>query len=850
MKILVTAIVILAILFPVIEEINPVQSIFRNITQTNQPKLEVEELSSAGPMIYEVTTNVSSYPDGVVAQYAKFEITFQVDTSAENLQLPFDENPPSGVQPGVGITVDALFTPDNWQTIYTQPAFYYQGFEDQVKSGREWFYPNGDFSWKVRFSPDQSGVWQYKLTARDSSGYQETQPETFTVGNFDNKGFLRVSQEDQRYFEFENGDYFPGMGYNMNFNHISWDNPTLDNLENFQVMSENGIQLVRIWLSQWGIYDASWGHWNAIDPELHGQYIPYSGLVFEETYPGSDVSMRINTENNPCMFLGFMKAPPAVKRNTTYRIRIRYMTKDITGPRQSGYPFGFVAKTGGWLWGNGEDCYEPATGNPVTPYQPENTTEWLILEGSLTTGDSDFLPYFYLTLENVNTGKAYIDYVWIEEDLGSGSYGPNIVSKSWMNQHYYMDQRNSYAFDKVLQLAEQYSIYLRPVILEKNSWIFNRIDFEGNPIPYDPACYDSDPNNDPAECPGNEWFYGNWRTETKVRWLHQAWWRYLQARWGYSTSIHSWELLNEGDPFNSQHYTMADEFAKYMHQFKPNQHLVSTSTWHSFPKDDFWSNSEYSNIDFADVHRYIPQSDPVFNDAAQASYVISMQYGALQAGGAGKPVIRGETGFVVEGSEPPTDLFDGDTEGIWLHNFIWGSINPGGLIESYWYENSHIYRTNPDGSIQFDHRQHYGVFSDFIQDIPLNNGEYEDIAAQVFTDSLRVWGQKDLAHRRAHLWVQNTSHTWRNIVDGLDIQPASGDIMIAGFQPGANITVEWWNTYPTEITGGVVRREDRTVTEDGTITLQIEELTSDLAIKIYPLLQLDQHLFLPHISFQ
>ena len=74
--------------------------------------------------------------------------------------------------------------------------------------------------------------------------------------------------------------------------------------------------------------------------------------------------------------------------------------------------------------------------------------------------------------------------------------------------------------------------------------------------------------------------------------------------------------------------------------------------------------------------------------------------------------------------------------------------------------------------------------------------------------------------------------------------------MIAGFQPGANITVEWWNTYPTEISGGVVRREDRTVAEDGTITLQIEELTSDLAVKIYPLLQLDQHLFLPHISIQ
>jgi len=281
------------------------------------------------------------------------------------------------------------------------------------------------------------------------------------------------------------------------------------------------------------------------------------------------------------MFIGAWKAKPAVQRHTGYRIRIRYKTAGIVGPRIAGEPYGFVAKTGGWLWGEGECCYDPGTGTTVTPRQDQNTSDWHILEGSLDTGSSDFLPNFYLVMENVNQRTACVDTVWIEEDLGGGSYGPNIVSNPWMAHHLYMEQRNSYAFDKLLELAEKRGIYLRPVIHEKNGWIFNPIDDNGN--------FTSEASN--------SHLYGNWRQPTNFRWLQQAWWRYLQARWRYSTHIHSWELLNEGDPWNSQHYTLADEFGKYIHQFAPNDHLVSTSNRHSFPKDGFWANPDYPDVD-------------------------------------------------------------------------------------------------------------------------------------------------------------------------------------------------------------------------------------------------------------
>lgn len=783
--------------------------------------------TEAGPNIQDISLNLRDFPNGVIPRYEKLEITFQVDTSAENLQLPYDDAPPPGIQRGIGITVDALFSPDDWQTVYRQPAFYYQAFEDQVKNGKEWFYPTSRYVWKVRFAPNRPGSWSFKLVARDASGKRETKPEQFLVSDSRNGGFVRVSDRDARYFELENGSYFPGLGYNMNYDHISWENPILDNESNFKAMSRNGIQLVRMWLSQWGIYGPSWNPWNSMNVDHHSQYIPASFLTFEQAYPGSEVSMKISQEYNPCMFIGFMKPAPAVKQNATYRVRVRYKTTGLAGPRVAGQPFGLVAKTGGWLSGAGNNCQDPGQGTLVTPHQPKSISGWKVLEGSFMTGEREFLPNFFLTLENVTAGNAYIDYVWIEEVLGNGGYSPNIVSKPWMAHHLYMEQRNSYAFDKLVELSRKYGVYLKVVIQEKNDWIFNRIDERGNPIPNDPLCRDADSRNDPQRCPGNRWFYGSARQVTKVRWLQQAWWRYIQARWGYSTSIHSWELLNEGDPGSEAHYQVADEFGAYMRQFKPNHHLVTTSFWHSFPRDNFWASAQYPNVDYADYHLYVDESDLTFNNTAMSTFEVSMEFGARQPGGAGKPVMRGETGL-----GGPTEQFAQDTQGIWLHNFIWGGINPGGLIESYWYENVHIYKQNKDGSFAFDHRPHFRAYYNFISQIPLNNGKYRAAEAQVSNDSLRAWGQVDRMNGRAHLWIFNKNYTWKKVVNGESIPAVSGKVTLPGFRPAGSYTVQWWDPYQPDPAKQIIRTQTVLAKADGSIRLGVDQLKSDIAIQI------------------
>ena len=834
----------------------------------------------SGPTIGPITTNQDDYPNSQIPHYDKFELTFNVNTIAKNLQFPYDPSPPPGLEPDLGITVDALFSPDNWQTVYTQPAFYYQEFEHEFKGGQDWIYPSNNFVWKVRFAPHQMGIWHFKLMAQDATGIRTTQPQTFTVVSSENNGFINVSQNDPRYFEYDDGTYFPALGYNLNHRALDWFNPVLANQDNFQIMSDNGLQLVRTWVSQWSIFGSAWNPWRSHNP-LHQSQEPYSGLRHDagppfNLTPGidppiarseSEVFMWLNHDETvfndgnqwnftPCMVLGWTSPQLPVKRNTDYRIKVRYKLQDLM-PQEANHPYGFTVKTGNWLWHNTDEtqrCYYPGTGTLLAAtysttsqwghYPDPENADWQILEGHFTNGDQDFLDKLYLAIENAASGHVFIDYVWLEEDLGNGQYGPNIIYKAWVAQHQYFSQRNSYALDEILELANLYDIYLKLVILEKNDYILNILEYDGTLSTYFPS---QNPEN---------LFFGNGREmdgKTKIRWLQEAWWRYLQARWGYSPNVHSWELLNEGPPgpADNSHWILTDEFGKYMHcrvfgyeagsdctYDHPNDHLITTSFWASGYPYHFWKNTsgDYPDVDYADIHYRANQSnlssddfyDPTdFYDAALFSQKLSMSIGANQASGPSKPVMRGEVDWRFE----DIDLFSQNAaNGLWLHNFIWAGINSGGMIESYWIGDTvkdHIYETG-----SHDHRPMFKTFFNFIQDIPLSNGYYQDAATTSSETNLRAWGQKDLVNGCAHLWIQNINHTWKNVSDGVTIPPVSGTITILGFQPDQSFTVEWWNPYQPDKTQQIMFTETVVTQANGAILIEVDDLGTDMALKI------------------
>ncbi len=562
------------------------------------------------PAIVNVQANATT-----VGRYEKFELTFDItNTVATHLDFPYDPDAPPPIPAGTGISVDGLFSNDNWATTLTQPGFRYQPYERQCfggevendcqywdghewQPGREWLYPSGEPVWKIRFAPAQLGVWQYRIRVTDAAGTSYYPPDgslSFNVTPSSNPGFVRVGQNDPGYFEFSDGSPFIGVGHNSGYEDHRLTYAVDEEMER---LAENRVNFLRIWMTGDSIYMAPWHPWTSHLMPYDGGYFPAASLTYAQAYQDHLVSLRlwdwddpaVGDRRNPCMFQGFANNV-AVQPSTTYQLRVRLRTIGVSGPRDAAYPYGFTVRTAGWL---GENCADPAVTDTQSTRLLDHVngdTAWHEITTTLTTGPDDyFLGNLYLVLENTTAGEALVDEVSLREIQAGAPVGPEILRKNSFAYHLYFDQQPSWQWDYILEQAAQHRVYIRPVVLEKNDWIANHLDQDGNTVG---AYYDLD-NNRFYAAPG-------W----PVRRLHEYFWRYLTARWGYSTAVHSWELLNEGDPYNSNHYDQANDFANHTHALDPNRHLVTTSFWHSFPNAEFWSNPDYAAVDYADLHAY------------------------------------------------------------------------------------------------------------------------------------------------------------------------------------------------------------------------------------------------------
>ncbi len=232
------------------------------------------------------------------------------------------------------------------------------------------------------------------------------------------------------------------------------------------------------------------------------------------------------------------------------------------------------------------------------------------------------------------------------------------------------------------------------------------------------------------------------------------------------------------------------------------------------------------------MHAYIssssaPQDDRLIMEGDSAYYHV-WHSTDLRGWDLDFPVVRGEAGMDPIDSMCRDCLgIDQDIQGVWAHNYVWSTIDSGALYELYstWWagDHGHVVRSGI-----YDHLNVYKAFSDFMKDIPLSNGHYEDLAATISDERLRAWGQKDLANGRAHLWIQNKNHTWRNAVNGVFVLPVYANLTMLGFQPGASYTVEWWDTYAGQSTSS----ETVVAKSDGSITLGIISVDTDIAAKI------------------
>jgi hypothetical protein len=932
-----------------------------------------------------------SAPDNA-GLYEKFEATFDVATVATNYYWPYDASPAANVSPhpnavpaGVGVSVDGFFLPpgeSNWSNAVVQPGFYYQPFyqdannPDRMAGGRTWMYPDGPPQWKIRFAPTRVGQWKFKIRITDSSGTFVGDERAFVCETSPNHGFVRVSPTDSRYFELSDGTYLPLIG-------LSVDAAKLTEFESqYAKLQSMGVNLVRSW---WQSSIPGTALFGAGGQGGDGNW---TNLVVssEEVRPGRMVSGKLTDTSGG---IKTVFSSPAVKPSTAYILSVWVKTVGLVGSGDYGF----------------EIIVAPVQSQSLMT-KVVGSTDWHQVFYTFTTTPTQYeVQWANIRVVGVTGGAAYFTDASLRENLGGGNYGPELLIRTDFQPHAGYPQQIAWTIDKQLETAEKYGIYAKAVIEEKSDSFFSRIQPDGT---YGPNSDDNVYATASHACRTYQSYY----------------WRYLIARYGYNTALHSVEYVNEGDPGSAIHQNAVEALGEYFRAHDPNRHLVSTSNWHSFPPpmwnrtaidcadlhmymgwgvamggnrlwpgwDGNWSipntltalgtgweidnNTKYeglaslkvttlpgdatrdSNLSFmvgvvpghsykiswmakangilapdAD-HKYTHQNPgvsvyyaelggdwvgvptgpywvlsgvggtggtwgipngtydwqlvetpPFTVTAANANlmcvmlqdrggnggttegvawfddlvvtdvttgkvlnynggfeYMDSESYDVvaghssysqlIRSFGFNKPTIRGETGF----THPQrfTDPYKGfafsgedqllldDSNGIWWKKWVWANMDPGGLVEIYWWKKLLL-----DPNFGGKYPKYGKAYQDFMAGIPLSNGHYQDVAATVSNPGMRVLGQKDLTNNRAHLWIDNPKHTWKNVVDGVTIPPVSGTVKVSGLRNGP-YKVEWWDT-----SSGAKQTETKSCT-GGQITLTVDNLTTDKACKIYP----------------
>lgn len=96
------------------------------------------------------------------------------------------------------------------------PGFYYRAYTRRLEGREERLAPAGEPDWRIRFAPTQVGSYQMTVVVRDSTGKTvRSQPIAFRCIPSQRPGFVRVSQDDRRYFVFDNGQPYIPIGANV-----------------------------------------------------------------------------------------------------------------------------------------------------------------------------------------------------------------------------------------------------------------------------------------------------------------------------------------------------------------------------------------------------------------------------------------------------------------------------------------------------------------------------------------------------------------------------------------------------------------------------------------------------------
>ena len=174
--------------------------------------------------------------------YGKFETTLKVDAAYSN---PFDPQ---------DISVDVVFTsPTGVKKVC--PAFLYSSASGSGSRDE----------WRVRFSPDEEGTWTWRVKIVDDGKTTESEAGTMDCISSTNRGPIKVSTWDPRFFAFDSEAPFYPIGHNVCWNTLE------EYREQFVLMAENGENWSRVWIAPWNC-EFEWSSREGYDYRGLGRY--------------------------------------------------------------------------------------------------------------------------------------------------------------------------------------------------------------------------------------------------------------------------------------------------------------------------------------------------------------------------------------------------------------------------------------------------------------------------------------------------------------------------------------------------------------------------------------------------
>lgn len=804
--------------------------------------------AAAGPTIGEVRTNLDEYAYQQVPRYKKFELAFDITgMTATNPYFFYDENTPPGVALATGITVDARFLAPgetNWSEARTLPCFYYQPVE-QVGSGENIaLLPVSEAEWRCRFTPDVVGVWRYKLQAADAGGSAESPEASFTCAQSGEKGFVRVSSTDTRFFELSDGT--PFVAPLINLERDSPFNTLHDIRTTVPQMGQNGVRFVR---------------WFPTGESANYFVAPYGDTI------------RINwlfgdggiTPDDPDVGAGklFSYAPyyysgqqlPIVPR-ARYRLsfRAKVVGDKVLRPELGNLAGGTIdvcSVTGTYHEAHGGTCTYKREGwheYVLEVETPGSVPAYLlvVLHGLYVSSDAPS-PY-----DRQQEGSIQVHSIQFQRyETENGGWGPNLLTRSDPDTHTYVDQRSAARLDEILRLSEEHGVYHKLTLFHKNDAILNRFQADGTIGDWYECSW--------GRCAKN--FYSD--DGQAARWYQDAYTRYFVARWSYSPALHSLELANENELYgwdkSDPSLVAGWHVAERVHDLSP-RHILMSNSFFGWWVGSFWTDPDRGNLlDYSDKHWYANYTGSSCDETGSHCELISNLWSDSAAYvrecatrfdeysrdyAYDKPIVRGEGGVVEFYVGPPHPEIAQEAEGTYYHKKLWAHVGIlGYTCDGEWFPR--LFAPYDDG--QFPNEQRnlldmLAAYERFVKGERLSNGTYAEIgtdlegSAQIkvanLVGDLRAWGVRDSASRRVLLWIDNAQHTWKNVFDGLSIQLASAALTIPGLRADQWYTVVWWDPYAADPAEQITGTEAVLAQPDGTIELNISGLSRDVALKI------------------